>query len=121
MSSCLPGKARWRCSPRPGPEPTPSPATFTLRCRRRSPFLLSHGIVITRVVHMRCLRNSSHRRSHGGVMERSTSRKLYLSGLALFFIGLFPRPLVAGDFGPAPRSENAAVLLVVGVGTLALL
>jgi hypothetical protein len=54
-------------------------------------------------------------------MERSTSRKLYLSGLALFISGLFPWPIVAGDFGPAPRSENATVLIIVGISALALL
>src|SRR5215831_2344512 len=54
-------------------------------------------------------------------MERSTSRKLYLSGLLLFITGLSLWPIVAGDFGPALRSANVTVLIIVGLGGLALL
>lgn len=54
-------------------------------------------------------------------MERSTSRKLYLGGLALVIIGLFPWPIAAGDFGPALRADNPTALVLVGLGALALL
>jgi hypothetical protein len=54
-------------------------------------------------------------------MERSTPRNLYLTGLALFIIGLFPWPIASGDVGPARRSDNTTALPVVAIGALAAL